>query len=91
MFPELVKERPRGRGLILGLPLRVCPVVDVPSRLCALARERGVLILSAGSGTVRLVPSLTISVEEVNKGCDVIESCMVIIGQEMKAAHAKKA
>lgn len=72
-FPEVVGASIRGRGLILGIPFRD---TSHPSRLVGMARERGVLILSAGKDAVRLVPSLNIGREEVDVAVDVIESCL---------------
>lgn len=47
-----------------------------------MARERGVLVLTAGSDAVRLVPSLNVSKEEVNLAMDVIESCLGVVAKE---------
>ena len=48
-------------------------------RLVELARERGVLLLTAGADCVRLVPSLNVSEEEVSHAVDVIESCLSLL------------
>ncbi len=50
-----------------------------PQRLIELARERGVLLLTAGKDCVRLVPSLNVSEEEVSHAVDVIESCLSLL------------
>jgi acetylornithine aminotransferase len=50
-----------------------------PQRLLELARERGVLLLTAGTDCVRLVPSLNVSEEEVSHAMDVIESCLGLL------------
>lgn len=50
-----------------------------PQRLIELARERGVLLLTAGKDCVRLVPSLNVSEEEVSHAVDVIESCLGLL------------
>ena len=47
-----------------------------PSELAKMSRERGVLLLTAGSDAVRLVPSLTVKKEEVDFAVDVIESVL---------------
>lgn len=47
-----------------------------------LARERGLLILTAGSDAVRLVPSLIVDEESVKKAMDIIESCLVVLKGE---------
>ncbi|KAI0307384.1 acetylornithine aminotransferase [Multifurca ochricompacta] len=74
-FPELVGPV-RGRGLIVGLVLLR---EGDPQRLVDLARERGVLLLTAGKDCVRLVPSLNVKEEEVSHALDVIESCLVLM------------
>lgn len=69
-FPDLVAEV-RGRGLILGLQLTQDPAAIVQA-----ARERGLLIITAGTNTLRFVPSLTITVGEVKQGLDILEDAM---------------
>jgi acetylornithine aminotransferase len=66
-YPDLVQEV-RGRGLILGLGLTKDPAPIIQG-----AREKGVLVLSAGLNTLRFVPSLLISAEEIHHGADVLE------------------
>lgn len=72
-FPDMLEPQVRGQGLILGLGFRK---TDQPERLVRMARERGVLILTAGKDAVRLVPSLNISREEADLAVDVLESCL---------------
>ncbi|KAH8714194.1 pyridoxal phosphate-dependent transferase [Ilyonectria robusta] len=67
-YPDLVKET-RGRGLILGLQLS-----EDPSPIIKAARERGLLIITAGTNVLRFVPSLTITDEEINKGLDILDA-----------------
>ncbi|KAH9045639.1 acetylornithine and succinylornithine aminotransferase [Lactarius pseudohatsudake] len=74
-FPNLVGPV-RGRGLIIGLVLRR---EGDPQRLADLARERGLLLLTAGKDCVRLVPSLNVREEEVSHAVDVIESCLSLM------------
>lgn len=61
-------EEVRGRGLILGLQLK-----DKPDALVSYAREKGLLVITAGSNTLRLVPALTISESEADEGLAIIE------------------
>ena len=75
-FPNLVGSPVRGRGLIIGLVLRR---EGDPQRLVELARERGLLLLTAGKDCVRLVPSLNVGKEEVSHAVDVIESCLSLM------------
>jgi acetylornithine aminotransferase len=74
-FPELVGTV-RGRGLIVGL---VMSRGGDAQRLVGLARERGLLLLTAGTDCVRLVPSLNVSEEEVSHAIEVIESCLGVM------------
>jgi len=63
---ELARDYPgrvhglRGRGLIRGI------VVDNPGEIMSRCREQGVLVLSAGIDAVRLLPSLTVTREDID-------------------------
>ncbi|CAL1701670.1 unnamed protein product [Somion occarium] len=78
-FPDVLLPSIRGRGFIRGLGFKN---VAHPGRLVEMARERGVLILSAGKDAVRLVPSLNVGREEVDLAVDVLESCLANIASE---------
>lgn len=69
-FPNLISEV-RGKGLILGLQL-----TQDPTPIIKAARERGLLIISAGTNTLRFVPPLTISVEEIESGLNILEQAI---------------
>lgn len=71
-YPELVKEI-RGRGLILGLQL-----TQDPSPIVSAARERGLLIITAGTNTLRFVPSLTITESEIDEGIKILDEAMQV-------------
>jgi acetylornithine aminotransferase len=76
-FPELVGTV-RGRGLIVGLAM----LRDGDTqRLVDLARERGLLLLTAGKDCVRMVPSLNVSEEDASHAIDVIESCLDVMAR----------
>jgi acetylornithine aminotransferase len=75
-FPKTVGPEIRGRGLLAGVPFLEA---GHPARLVQLARERGVLLLTAGTDAVRLVPSLNVSKVQVDLTVDVIESCLALI------------
>lgn len=75
-FPELVGPVIRGRGLIVGIPFKD---ERHPGVLRDLARERGVLLLTAGKDAVRLVPPLNIARNEVDVALAVIESCLSVM------------
>ena len=78
-FPNILEEKVRGRGLILGLGFKDA---SHPGRLVELARQRGVLLLTAGADAVRLVPSLNIGAGEVGHAMDVVESCLHVLNSE---------
>ena len=61
----------RGRGLLLGAELDrpVGPVVDA-------ARERGLLVLSAGPNVLRLTPPLVVSADEVEQALGILEEVL---------------
>lgn len=69
-FPDLVAEV-RGRGLILGLQL-----TEDPGAIVKAARERGLLVITAGTNTLRFVPSLTVTRDEIVLGLDMLEEAM---------------
>lgn len=66
-FPELISEV-RGRGLILGLQL-----TRDPAPIVTAARERGLLVITCGTNTLRFVPPLVISDEEIREGLAILE------------------
>lgn len=69
-FPELITEA-RGRGLILGLQL-----TEDPSPIVKAARERGLLVITAGTNTLRFLPSLVMTEEEIHHGLDILEEAI---------------
>jgi acetylornithine aminotransferase len=69
-WPESVTEV-RGQGLLLGVQLDRNPEPVVQA-----ARERGLLVITAGTNTLRFVPSLTVTGEEIEAGCDLLEDAM---------------
>jgi acetylornithine aminotransferase len=79
LFPRLIAAPPRGRGLILGLPFTRD---EYAQRVLKLARERGLLLLGCGNATVRFVPSLVVTEEEIEQCVDVLESCLVVLNRE---------
>ncbi|CAG8469114.1 6056_t:CDS:2 [Paraglomus occultum] len=69
-YPKVAAEV-RGKGLILGLQLNVDPVP-----LLQLARDRGLLVITAGKNVVRLVPPLNLKKEEAKEGMDILEAAL---------------
>jgi acetylornithine aminotransferase len=74
-FPELLQPNNgvRGRGMIRGIDFKD---ESLPGKIVQLARERGVLMLTAGTNAVRLVPPLTVGQIEVDLAMNVLESCL---------------
>ena len=75
-FPGLISEV-RGRGLILGLQLTCDPAPIVTA-----ARERGLLVLTAGTNTLRFVPPLVISDHEIADGLQVLGQAIAAVLSE---------
>ncbi|CAI9632063.1 acetylornithine mitochondrial precursor [Alternaria burnsii] len=69
-FSSQIKEV-RGKGLILGLQLDVDPTPIVTA-----ARERGLLIITCGTNTLRFVPPLVISEAEIEEGMQILSQAM---------------
>ncbi|GAA5809142.1 hypothetical protein MFLAVUS_002546 [Mucor flavus] len=61
-YPDTIKEV-RGQGLLIGVEFH-----KDPAAIVKMARERGLLILTAGCNTVRVIPPLIISNEEAVEG-----------------------
>ena len=78
-FPSIISSETRGRGLIRGIPFKD---EKAPAELVRLARERGVLLLTAGKDAVRLVPALVVSKEQCEHALAVIESCLSVMAEK---------
>ena len=65
--------------MILGLPFKRDEYVQ---KVVRLMRERGVLVLSCGKQTIRFVPSLIATEQEVDKVVDVLESALVVLNRQ---------
>lgn len=76
MFPDLLKDEKRGRGLIRGIPFKNA---EHPGQVVKLARERGVLLLTAGSDAVRMIPALIVNKEQCDHAVAVLESCLSLL------------
>jgi acetylornithine aminotransferase len=79
LFPNIIPAPVRGRGFMRGIPFAHA---DAPAELVKRARQRGVLLLTAGKDAVRLVPSLTVTKEECDHAVGVIESCLVTMEED---------
>jgi acetylornithine aminotransferase len=76
-FPGVLKEV-RGRGLIVGYQL-TDEAKSKATEVITAARERGLLIITAGDGVIRIVPPLVISAEEINHGLSILEEAMEVV------------
>lgn len=76
-YPHMVKEI-RGRGLILGLQLSEA-FGSKASDIITAARERGLLIISAGEGCLRFVPPLNITEDQIETGLNILEQAFSVV------------
>ena len=65
-FPDVIQEV-RGKGLLLGLQLS-----QDPTPVITAARERGLLIITCGTNTLRFVPPLIITEAEIQEGMQIL-------------------
>jgi acetylornithine/N-succinyldiaminopimelate aminotransferase len=70
----------RGAGLMRGLELRVdaLPVVDI-------AREHGLIVNRTDEKVVRMLPPLTIEIEELDRALDILDAVLAQVGSEVHA------
>lgn len=68
----------RGRGLIVGYQMSDEHKGKAAEVITA-ARERGLLIITAGDGVIRIVPPLIITAEEINKGLEILDEAMAVV------------
>ena len=61
----------RGLGLMIGFDLES---EDAATEVVEKARSNGLLLIKAGPETIRIVPPLTISVDELNEGLDALDA-----------------
>jgi len=60
----------RGKGLMLGISVKDA----VPREIAQSCVESGLLILTAGADAIRMLPPLTITYEELDKGLNILKS-----------------
>jgi len=71
-FPGV--ESVRGRGLLIGVET-AAPAADV----VAAAREKGLLVLTAGENVVRLAPPLTVGPDEVAAALEILARVVTLL------------
>ena len=69
-YPTVITEI-RGKGLILGAQLD-----RDPTDLIAECRQRGLLIITAGTNTLRFVPPLIIEEDVINEGMQILDEAL---------------
>ena len=83
MFPDLISTSPhpspRGKGFLIGVSMKE---PSNAAKALKLARERGLIVLSAGSDTIRIAPSLIVTKEEIDKAVDILESSMLVLREQ---------
>ncbi|MCL2425978.1 MAG: aspartate aminotransferase family protein [Oscillospiraceae bacterium] len=60
----------RGKGLMLGISVKDA----VPRDIAQACVENGLLVLTAGTDALRMLPPLTISYEEIDKGLNILKT-----------------
>lgn len=83
-FPNQIREI-RGKGLILGLQL-----TTDPTPLITAARERGLLVISAGTNTLRFVPPLVITEAEIEQGMKILGEAMESVWSQGESVKGTK-
>ena len=62
----------RGKGFMQGIVIKGRPVGVVVKKALA----KGLLVISAGSDVLRLVPPLVITKEDIDKMAEILDECM---------------
>ncbi|CEP64753.1 acetylornithine transaminase LALA0_S13e02234g [Lachancea lanzarotensis] len=70
LYPQHITNL-RGQGLMIGLEF-----AEAPKELIKKCRDSGLLIITAGKSTVRFVPPLTITDEEIQEGLSIFEKAV---------------
>jgi predicted acetylornithine/succinylornithine family transaminase len=65
----------RGRGLLVAVGLSR----DVSADVVAAARERGLLVNNVRPNAVRLMPPLTVSDDEIDRACEILEEAITAV------------
>ena len=75
----------RGLGLMIGIEIATH---DQRDQLVEMAFERGLLVLGAGTSTLRLSPPLVITTEQADFACGVLEECLAKLARKLRRTAA---
>ena len=70
----------RGRGLLVALAL----ASDIAPDVVAACRERGLLVNNVRPNAIRMMPPLTVSDDEVERACDILEDAIIAVAEAPK-------
>ena len=76
----------RGTGLLRGLEVSAPEeqVAEVMTRILAVSRENGLLVLKSGQNIIRIAPPLIITPDEIDRGLAILEVALSHIKEEFK-------
>ena len=79
-WPDVIVDI-RGRGLLIGVKLH-------PNNraFMALARDQNLLVAGGGDNCVRLLPSLTLTIEEAREAIEKFDAACAVASEQQKAA-----
>lgn len=75
----------RGKGLLLGVQLG-----SDPTPIVTAARERGLLVITCGTNTLRLVPPLIVTEEEIGRAMHTLEAAMASVWEHGEVNESTK-
>ena len=78
LAPDAPVERVRGRGLMLGVAL----TADIAPRVAAAALHHGVIVNAVGQRTLRLVPPLVLTRDDVDEGVQRLAAAFADVAAE---------
>ena len=70
-YPDFIVEI-NGKGLLAGI---ITKTTDQADLVCELAKQRGLLLVHTGRESIKIGPPLTIPVDALVEGVDVIDEC----------------
>ncbi|MEM3839499.1 MAG: aminotransferase class III-fold pyridoxal phosphate-dependent enzyme [Candidatus Micrarchaeaceae archaeon] len=78
----------RGIGMMIGIEIvrdkgSKEPGIEEHIRILKLCFERGLLLMPAGQSSLRIIPPLTMSRQNIEKGLDIIEEAVNIVNSEV--------